>query len=131
MIIESIGSMFLSKLYVSHSVSFFTLFPSSLVLREDINKLMHYASQPCEQMFGNMRQSDRYFNCRDFFNHVDKQNRRLELTCKNNLSMAKEDGLKGYQEKFADFIITSKMDECCAGTCQVETGSSVTLSLQS
>ena len=89
MIMESIGNTFLGKLYVSYSVSFLTLFPFLLVLRDDINKLTHCTSEPCEHMFGNMRQSDREFNCSDFPNHVDKQNRRVELTHKSDLSMAK------------------------------------------
>ena len=66
MIMESIGNMFLGKLYISCSVSFLTLFPLSLVLRDDMNNLIRCASKSCEHMFGNMRQSDRDFNCSDF-----------------------------------------------------------------
>ena len=60
-------------------------------------------------MFGNIRQGDREFNCSDFSNHVDKQNRRFELAFKSDLQMSKEDNSKGYQETFSDFISGCKL----------------------
>jgi len=81
-------------------------------------------------MFGNIRQGDREFTCSDFCNHVDKQNRRFELTYKSDLRMAKEDTLRGYQETFSDFISLSKSRDHCTGPCQVDTKSDAPLSLQ-
>ena len=81
-------------------------------------------------MFGNIRQGDREFTCSDFSNHVDKQNRKFDLTFKSDLTMAKEDTLRGYQETFSDFIAASKSRDNCAGPCAVDYKSSTPLSLQ-
>ena len=100
------------------------------VLRNDISKPMHCTSEPCEHMFGNTRQGDREFACSDFSNHVDKQNRRFELTHNSDLSMAKEDTLRGYQETFSEFIAASKKRDHCTGPCKVDASSSSPLSTQ-
>lgn len=81
-------------------------------------------------MFGNIRQGDREFNCGDFSNHVDKQNRRFELAFKSDLQMAKEDNLKGYQETFSNFISECKDRDLCVGPCQVDDKSGTPISLQ-
>ena len=81
-------------------------------------------------MFGNIRQGDREFTCSDFSNHVDKQNRKFDLTFKSDLRVAKEDTLRGYQETFADFIATSKSRDHCVGPFLVEDKSSTPLSHQ-
>jgi hypothetical protein len=81
-------------------------------------------------MFGNIRQGDREFTCSDFSNHVDKQNRKFELTFKSDLSVAKEDTLRGYQETFSDFITSSKSRDLCVGPCLVDHKSSTPLSHQ-
>ena len=91
---------------------------------------MHCTSEPCEHVFGNIRQGDREFTCSDFSNHVDKQNRRFELTHNSDLSMAKEDTLRGYQETFSEFIAASKKRDHCTGPCQVDASSSTPLSTQ-
>ena len=87
------------------------------VLRNDIAKIRYCTSEPCEHMFGNIRQGDREFTCSEFSNHVDKQNRRFNLTFKSDLHMAKDDTLRGYQETFSDFIESSKSEEHCTGPC--------------
>ena len=68
-------------------------------------------------MFGNMRQSDREFTCSDYFNNADKQNRKFDLVCNSNLSMAKEDIQSGYQETFADLMQASRTEDHCSGSC--------------
>ena len=100
------------------------------VLRNDIAKIRHTTSEPCEHMFGNIRQADREFTCSEFSNHVDKQNRRFNLTFRSDLRMAKDDALRGYQETFSDFIESSKSEEHCTGPCQVGTSASAPVSLQ-
>ena len=95
-----------------------------------MSKLKHCTSEPCEHVFGNVRQGDREFTCSDFSNHVDKQNRKFDLTFKSDLRVAKEDTLRGYQETFADFIATSKSRDHCVGPCLVEDKSSTPLSHQ-
>ena len=91
---------------------------------------MYCTSEPCEHMFGNICQSDREFTCSDFSNHVDKQNRRFELTYKSDLRMSKEDNLSGYQSTFSDFIVATKNQDLCSGPCRIDSTKDASVSLQ-
>ena len=52
------------------------------------------------------------------------------MTFKSNLSMAKEDALRGCQETFSEFITAFKSRCHCTGPCQTDEKSSTPLSLQ-
>ena len=97
---------------------------------DDISKLRYCTSEPCEHIIGNICQVDREFICSDFSNHIDKQNRRFELTYNSDLSMSKENCLSSYQAIFSEFIQATKSEDLCSGPCCVDTDKEEKMSLQ-